>query len=145
MVVTVKMFKPYHIKADSKKLYIIVSPPYFTVAINEEEYKFIPIKAKEMIINRKTKAIENAEVEFAFQKGTDIIYITMTDFILDPDFIALLDSIAAPFYVNDVNEYDDGENDILIEELERLNKFRLIDKALDERDEKTFYALSELL
>lgn len=144
MVVTVKELKPYHIKADSAKLYVIVSPPYFTVYINKEEYQFVPMKAREIIVNRRTKLIENLEAEFAFQKGENIIYITMSELILMPDFVILLDSIAAPFYIRTTEQINE-ENDIIIDELERLNKIRLIDKALDERDEDTFYTLLKLL
>ncbi|UJL48284.1 IDEAL domain-containing protein [Virgibacillus sp. NKC19-16] len=143
-MVTVKEFKPYHIKADSAKLYVIVSPPYFTVYINKEEYQFVPMKAREIIVNRRTKMIENLEAEFAFQKGENIIYIAMSELILMPDFVILLDSIAAPFYIG-TTEQINVENEIIIDELERLNKIRLIDKALDERDEDAFYTLLKLL
>lgn len=144
MMVTVKMLKPYHIKADPNKLYVIVSPPYFTVSINKEEYQFVPMKAREIIINRRTRLIENVEAEFAFQKGENVIYIAMSELILMPDFVVQLDSIAAPFYIRPI-EHTDEVNDVIIDELERLNKRRLIDKALDERDEDAFYELLKLL
>ncbi|WP_373893405.1 IDEAL domain-containing protein [Virgibacillus natechei] len=144
MVVTVKKLKPYHIKADSTNLYVIVSPSYFTVVINNEEYQFVPMKAREIIVNRRTKLIDNLEDEFAFQKGENVIYITMSELILMPDFVILVDSIAAPFYIKNTEQINE-ENNVIIEKIERLNVIRLIDKALDERDENAFYALLKLL
>ena len=142
---TVKHLKAYHIKADANYLYIIVSPPNFTLLINGEEFQLLPTKAKEIIIHRREKKIANPDVEFAFQKSKDIIYITMIELMRIPDFLTLISSIAAPFFLEDTFEYREVADEILIDELERLNIKRLIDKALDERDEKMFYALLKLL
>src|SRR5699024_11748014 len=40
--ITVKRLKPYHIKADTNHLYVIVSPENFTLQINGEHYRFVP-------------------------------------------------------------------------------------------------------
>jgi len=145
--ITVKRLKPYHIKADANHLYVIVSPENFTLQINGEHYQFVPYKAKEIIVNRKTKKIANPEVEFAFQKGGQIIYISMKQLMKLVDFLHFLNPITKPFYVEGEEEvhHDVNENEIIMDELDRLNIKRLIDKSLDERDEAAFYTLQKFL
>lgn len=141
----IKNLKPYHIKADANYLYVIVSPPYFTLLINGEEFQFIPARAKEIVINRRTKKIANPKAEFAFQKNDDILYITMTELMRMPAFLTLLDPIANPFFTGAAKQQKVDENEVIMDELERLNIRRLIDKSLDERDKESFYTLLKLL
>ncbi|HLR65644.1 IDEAL domain-containing protein [Virgibacillus alimentarius] len=143
-MVSVKKFKPYYIKSDTDYVRLILGYRYFTIFINGEEYQFIPIRSKEIKINRKTRKIENIEDQFAFQKGNDVIYITMNELIYLPDFLIHVYDIAKPYYT-DIQEQNDETNEIIIAELERLNIKRLIDKALDERDEQSFFTLINLL
>src|SRR5699024_2348603 len=143
-MVSVKKFKPYYIKSDTDYVRLILCYRYITIFINGEEYQFIPIKTKEIKINRKTRKNENIEDQFAFQKGNDVIYITMNELIYLPDFLIHVYDIAKPYYT-DIQEQNDETNEIIIAELERLNIKRLIDKALDERDEQSFFTLINLL
>lgn len=145
-VISVKMLKPYYIKADDEFVRIILAYQYFSVSINKHVYQFIPIEAKEIRINRRTQKVENVGSRFAFQKGKEIIYMTMTELITLPDFLTQLHHIAKPYY-EELHEMDEvaSENRLILEELEKSNLKRLIDKALDERDEKMFHELVKLL
>jgi uncharacterized protein YpiB (UPF0302 family) len=140
------MLKPYYIKADEQFVRIILAYQYFSVVINKKVYQFIPIEGKEIRINRRTRKVENVGSRFAFQKGKEIIYLTMTELITLPDFLTQLHHIAKPYY-NVESEVDKISLEIerVMEELEKINIKRLIDKALDERDEKTFRELVRLL
>ncbi|HLR40962.1 MAG TPA: IDEAL domain-containing protein [Virgibacillus sp.] len=147
-MLTVKMLKPYYVKVDREYLRLILGYQYFTVFMNDAEYEFIPTESKEIKINRRTRKIENIEDKFAFQKGTDVIYITMNELIYLPDFMIHLYDIAKPYYTRDIDAKQQEENDMneaIIDELERLNVKRMIDKALDERDEESFYTLLKML
>ncbi len=140
------MLKPYYIKADDQFVRIILAYQYFSVVINKIVYQFIPIEGKEIRINRRTRKVENVGSRFAFQKGKEIIYLTMTELITLPDFLTQLHNIAKPYYntgqeINEVN----AEIELVMEELVKINIKRLIDKALDERDEETFRKLVKLL
>lgn len=142
------MLKPYYIKSDQKHVRVILAYQYFSVFISEQVYHFIPIDAKEIIINRQTKKIVNIEDRFAFQKGQDIIYISMTELISLPDFLIQLYFIVESYYAQNKIEHKEKENpelDIVIEKLERDNIKRLIDKALDKRDAEEFHSLVKLL
>lgn len=148
-MLTVKMLKPYYIKTDEKYIRVILAYQYFAIFMNGEVYQFIPKEEKEIQIHRATQKVVNLESKFAFQRGKDVIYISMTDLISLPDFLSQLHSIVESYYTTHNKEepstHERAEIDIIIEGLERNNIRRLIDQALDEKDEKTFYTLSQLL
>jgi IDEAL domain len=145
-VISVKMLKPYYIKADDHYVRIILAYQYFSVIINKRVYQFIPIEGKEIRINRRTRKVENVGSRFAFQKGKDIVYMTMTELISLPDFLTQLHNIVKPYYegYEEVDQHQ-FENKLVIEELEKLNIKRLIDQALDEKNEEKFRELVRLL
>ncbi|RKQ35593.1 IDEAL domain-containing protein [Oceanobacillus halophilus] len=143
-MVTVKMLKPYYIKTDNEYVRIVLAYQYFSVVINEKDYQFIPIEANEFRINRRTQKVENVEAKFAFQNGKDVVYLTLAKLITLPDFLQQLHSIAGSYYIRENQETNDKNNiesAVIIDELEKMNVLRLIDKALDERDEVAFNEL----
>ncbi|PAV30998.1 hypothetical protein CIL05_04625 [Virgibacillus profundi] len=147
-MLTVKMLKPYYIKADDSYVRVILAYQYFSVMINKKVYQFIPVEAKEIRINRKTYKVENIDAKFAFQKGKDVVYVTMGELISLPDFLNQLYSIVEPYYVKDINlSKNEQKNEVsdFIDQMERNNVKRMIDIALDERDEEAFNALIKLL
>lgn len=148
-MVTVKKLKPYYIKTDKEYVRIVLAYQYFSVVIKEKDYQFIPIEANEIRINRRTQKVENVDAKFAFQSGKDVVYLTMAKLITLPDFLEQLHSIASTYYISETDENSsekqDIESAIIIDELEKLNVKRLIDKALDERDEQAFNELIKYL
>ncbi|WP_068673120.1 IDEAL domain-containing protein [Oceanobacillus sp. Castelsardo] len=151
-MVSVKMLKPYYIKTDKEYVRIVLAYQYFSVVINEKDYQFIPIEANEFRINRRTQKVENVDAKFAFQNGKEVVYLTLAKLITLPDFLQQLHSIASSYYINDDKENDENdivengfESAIIMEELEKMNVRRLIDKALDERNEQAFNELIKYL
>ncbi len=145
-MLTVKTLKPYYIKSDPDYVRLILGYQYFTVFINDEEYQFIPVEAKEIKIDRRTRKIVNTADKFAFQKNKDIIHVTMNELIYHPDFMIHLYDIAKPYYIADDAEKEQNSGvEMIVQELERLNVKRLIDKALDERDHLMFKKLVNML
>lgn len=149
-LVTVKTLKPYYIKVDARAIRVILAYRHFSVLINDELYQFIPIEAKEIRINRKTRRIENIGARFAFQKDKDIIYIAMTKLISLPDFLLQLYSIVESYLAEEKNELEqlhlsDESVLTLIQQLERQNIKRLIDYSLDNRDKEAFHKLVKLI
>jgi|SRR5690625_4663999 len=149
-MVTVKMLKPYYIKMNSEYIRIILAYQYFSLLIDNKLYHFVPIEGREILINRKTKKVVNTETKFAFQKGKDIIYITMKKLTSLVDFMDQLSEIIRPYYENSIVVYNesielsDSTNE-LIRKLELDNIKRLIDKSLDERDIESFEELTKML
>ncbi|MEC5422881.1 IDEAL domain-containing protein [Virgibacillus sp. C22-A2] len=144
-MLTVKTLKAYRIKVDIDYIYLSVSPPYFTILIEGDEYQFLPIEDKVIKLNRTSKKIENLNAKFAFQKDDEIIYITMTELISMSDFLNQLYLIAKDYYYQNTMEYTAPEIKCIVDELEHLNIKRMIDRALDNRDEAAFYTLLKLL
>jgi len=145
-LVSVKILKPYYIKTTEQTIRVILAYQYFAMFINNQVYHFVPIEAKEIRINRKTRKIENVAARFAFQKGKDVVYMTMTELISLPEFLTQLDTICEPYYVTmDTDTQDEHYVSEVIDELEYWNVKRLIDKALDERDYEAFQELVKWL
>lgn len=141
-MVSIKLLKPYFIKMNSEYIRIILAYQYFSLLINKKVYHFVPIEGQEILINRKTKQVINTETKFAFQKGKDIIYITIKKLTTLEDFMDQIEQIIKPYYNNEaVEEQGSKEVTLLIKELELQNFKRLIDKALDNNDKATFRKL----
>src|SRR5699024_4111041 len=97
-MVTVKMLKPYYIKMNSEYIRVILAYQYFSLLINNNMYQIDSIEGKENIDNRKTKQVVNTETKFTFQKGKDVIYMTMKKLTSLSDFMDQLESIVQPYY-----------------------------------------------
>ena len=146
-VMTVNMLKPYYIKADNNHVRIILAYRYFSILINNQLYHYVPSEANEIKVNRQTKEIVNLKAKFAFQKGKDMVYLKMTELISLPDFLIQLYFIVESYYAQTEkdNKEENPETTAIIEELERQNIKRFIDKALDEKDAETFHELVKYL
>lgn len=144
-MVTVKLLKPYYIKMSADYIRVILAYQYFSLLINNQVYHFIPVEGKEIRINRKTKQVVNTETKFAFQKGNDTIYITMKKLTSLTDFMDQLTNIVEPYYTDNISKLEDEINKDLFEKIERDNILRLVDQALDEKDQASFNYLIELL
>lgn len=139
---------------NSEYIRVILAYQYFSLFINKQVYHFVPIEGQEILVNRRTKKVVNTETKFAFQRGKDVIYITMKKLTSLVDFMDQLEEIIQPYYEPETEEKshvaqsDKDLNDVtalIIKELEVQNIKRLIDQALDAQDEKSFYELSQLL
>jgi len=147
-MVTVKMLKPYYVKTEEKYIRIILAYQYFSIIMNKKVYQFIPVKSTEVRINRKTKKIENVDDVFAFQKGKEVLTISMSQLISIPGFLEMLHRIAESYYLpEDTQEVSEQQKalDQLISELEYENVRRLIDKAIDNDDKEAFLELTSTL
>lgn len=138
-MLALKTLKPFYIKADEDYVYIVLTSHGFSVCLSEEIYDFVPLEDTEIKINRRTKEVINKEGIFTFQKEDNILHIRMEELGLIPDFIIQIHALADYYYYDD--HMSKAEIDDLMNQLERNNLKKLIDRALDERDEKTFYTL----
>lgn len=147
-VLTIKSLKPYRITYDEKYIYITLAYRHFDVFINNAVYQFIPIEAKVVQLDRYTRKITNTNVRFAFQKENKIVYVQMADLMVLPQFLHGLNRMINRFFEKKLFKELDSKtdnNDLIIYELERENIKRLIDRALDEKDEKKFKQLVKQL
>jgi uncharacterized protein YpiB (UPF0302 family) len=105
-------------------------------------YQFIPVESKQIRINRASGRVENIDAKFAFQKGKNVIYMSMAELISTPGFLMHLHTIAQP-YLRERPAL--GEKERLFHELEMMNLKNLIDRALDDHNEERFYELTAIL
>src|SRR5690625_2983469 len=147
-MLTIKNLKPYRVTCDDKYIYVTLAYRYFDVIIHKEVYQFIPIEAKIVKLDRNTRQIINKDAQFAFQKDNKIVYVQMTELMILPQFLHGLNKIIDSFFEKNATTKQKGylENvDLIIYQLERENIKRLIDIALDEKDEQTFNRLVKKL
>src|SRR5699024_8903413 len=132
-MVSVKLLKPYYIKMNSEYIRIILAYQYFSLFINKKVYHFVPIEGQEILVNRRTKKVVNTETKFAFQKGKDVIYITMKKLTSLVDFMDQLEEIIEPYY----EEEENNERKLVVQPKEKLNEMTtLIVNELEEQNVK---------
>lgn len=150
-MVSVKLLKPYYIKMNAEYIRVILAYQYFSIVINKKVYHFIPLEGQEILVNRRTKKVVNTETKFAFQNENDIVYLTMKKLVSLEDFISQLDAIIKPYekhlQSDDrlVKEDIDRQTALFVQKLEKQNILRMIDQALDEKDEEAFRQLVSLI
>src|SRR5699024_7653958 len=108
-------------------------------------YHFVSQDNYEVLLDRNTRKIENTDDRFAFQKGKDSVYMSMRELISLPDFLYHIHAITEPYFVDHPEIKKTHEHHSVIDEHEQINIKRLIDRALDERDETTFYQRVKML
>ena len=139
----VKLMKPFYSKQEGQIRKLVFAYQYFSILKDDELFHFIPVEGKEIIINIKTYKVENLSEVFVFQKGNRFIRLPLYQLLLVSDIhihlqtILQLDDMGDNEIMNDVQE----EAEVAIQELEEENRYRMIDYALQERNEILFNML----
>ncbi|WP_217588483.1 IDEAL domain-containing protein [Lentibacillus saliphilus] len=148
-MLTVKELKPYDLTVDYDYVRVMLAYHYFSIDLNGVVYQFVPKKDKEIIVHRSTQKIVNTDAVLTFQNEQDIQYIKMIDLMSVPEFLLELYGITNSYLKNTAKPYEDwGGNDdveLVMAHIENENIRRMIDKALDERNEVLFYKLIKKL
>ncbi|MBN8235109.1 IDEAL domain-containing protein [Halobacillus kuroshimensis] len=144
-MLNIKMLKPYYVKEDKRFIRIVLAYQYFSLFIDDELYQFIPMEAREIIIDRNRQKVHNVFDIFVFQRGKNMVYVSVADLLQLPEFLTHLHSIVSPYYEEgiDISQQSSKEVRAIIRELEKENLRRLIDKAIDEDDQEAFQVLTE--
>ncbi|WP_101842993.1 IDEAL domain-containing protein [Halobacillus sp. Marseille-P3879] len=146
-MLNIKMLKPYYVKEDHRFIRVVLAYQYFSLFIDDELYQFIPMESREIIIDRKSKRVHNVFDIFVFQRGKRIVYVSVADLLKLPDFITHLHAITSPYETKAVIAKPDQKNKELenvIDDLEKENLRRLINRAIDRADKKAFTELSDV-
>ncbi|CDQ38978.1 MULTISPECIES: IDEAL domain-containing protein [Virgibacillus] len=142
-----KSSRPNSIKFDQDYLYVNIRNIDFSFNYNGKTFTYVPSAGKEIIINQKTLALENARTLFAFGHRTETIYLNLSYLLHMPSFVKELNIILAnrDYAIKTAAYASNYTNDLIIDQLEQWNVKRLIDKALDNKDEHAFNELLKLL
>ncbi len=142
-MLSVKRFKPYYIKEERDCIRVVLAYQYFSLLLDDKVYQFVPLESREIIVNRETRQVENQDDVFVFQKGKEYNRLPLSDLIRLKDFITQLNTIIHPYLTNSPTILDEAKT--VIEQLEKENLKRLIDKALEAGDQARFKKLSGML
>ena len=146
-MIQVQFMKPFYTKVTGKNLRLVFAYQYFSIVKDDELYHFVPVEGKEMIVNLETKQIENLSEIFVFQRGNRFIRMPLYQLLLISNVHEHLSPILdkASTHEETVNllpkDEEVSEVQKLIRQFEEDNINRLIDEALEQRDEKRFYQL----
>ncbi|MGP4064528.1 IDEAL domain-containing protein [Oceanobacillus sp. M65] len=145
-MVIIKSFLPFRIGLSSSAIYVKLSVGGFVVLINGKEFHYTPNGATSIHVNRTTGEVSNKDAVFVFRHGKEEERISMYELLFCSDFLIYLQAFIKPYTPSKTTPpWDLDELDILFDQLELANIKRSIDKALDERDEATFYSLLKML
>lgn len=146
-MITVQFMKPFYTKISGSTLRLVFAYQYFSIIKDDEVYHFIPIDGKEMIVNLNTMQVENLSDVFVFQRGNRFMRLPLYQLLLVSNVHEYLKPI-----LNETTEGENFEGELeeatmeaeiveLIFSLEEANLSRLIDNALEQRNEELFYDL----
>ncbi|RUL53197.1 MULTISPECIES: IDEAL domain-containing protein [Lysinibacillus] len=146
-MIQVQFMKPFYTKVNGKNLRLVFAYQYFSIVKDDELYHFVPVEGKEMIVNLETKQIENMSEIFVFQRGNRFIRMPLYQLLLISNvhehLSPILEKASTKEETVNLLPKDEEESEVkkMIRHLEELNLDRLIDEALEKRDEKRFYDL----
>lgn len=140
----VKRMEPFYTKRDGARLKMVFAYQYFSIIKDEELFHFIPVEGKEIVINLSSLQIENLSEVFVFQKGSRFIRLPLYQLLLVSNIHDHLELILDELELKRGEQLLEApsEVDLLIRELEDCNRLRLIDQALEQRDEALFHKLA---
>lgn len=146
-MIQVQFMKPFFTKVNGKNLRLVFAYQYFSIVKDDELYHFVPVEGKEMIIDLETKQIENLSEIFVFQRGNHFIRLPLYQLLLISNVHDHLTPILEKASTHEesisllTKEEEESDMQKMIRQLEDQNLERLIDQALERRDEKGFLEL----
>jgi len=140
-MILVQLMKPFYTKYEGNSIKMAFAYQYFSIRKDDELFHFIPVEGKEIILNAQTLQVENLSEVFVFQKGNRFIRLPLYQLLLVSDIHTHLQTI-----LEEANQIDTKEVSIegtkeVIQQLELQNLERMIDFALETRDEALFNQL----
>ena len=146
-MIKVQFMKPFYTKVSGEKLRLVFAYQYFSITKDEEIFHFIPIEGKEMIVDLNTLQVENLSEVFVFQRGNRFVRLPLYQLLLVSNvhehLMPLIENVTThvkPPQAEKVYEFN-AEVEGIVRVLEEENLARLIDDALESRNEALFHDL----
>lgn len=142
----IRRIEPFYTKRDGDRLKLVFAYQYFSILKDDELFHFIPVEGKEIIINLKTLQIENLSDVFVFQKSSRFIRLPLYQLLLVSNIHDHLQLILSDLELQDETKQafiaaTEEVRELLVA-LEESNRLRMIDYALENRDEQLFDELT---
>ncbi|EPD51910.1 transcriptional regulator [Paenisporosarcina sp. FSL H8-0542] len=140
----VQLMKPFYSKLEGQKMKLVFAYQYFSIKKDDELFHFIPVEGKEIIVNMNTYQVENLSEVFVFQKGNRFIRLPLYQLLLVSDIHMHLQTILQHGEPEDREPASDVKKEAneFISLLEQANRSRMIDYALQMRDQSLFDRLT---
>lgn len=145
-MIHVQHMKPFYTKLSGDQLRLVFAYQYFSIAKDDETFHFIPIEGKEMVVNLNTMQVENLSEVFVFQRGNRFIRLPLYQLLLVSNvhehLMPILENVTQNEQLFETAAFElSSETVEVIRLLEEQNLARLIDEALENRDEALFHDL----
>lgn len=144
----IEFMKPFFAKYSGQKLRLVFAYQYLSIKKDGEIFHFIPIEGKEIIIDAKTRQVNNLSDVFVFQRGNRFVRLALYQLLLVSNVFEHLDPIInstipknALIQDSEVELVKSEEIDALVNYLEKQHLLKEIDNALDQREEERFTQL----
>ncbi|MEC1177291.1 transcriptional regulator [Metasolibacillus meyeri] len=133
----ISYLKPLYTKIVEGKLHLAFAYQHLSILKEDEQFHFIPLDGKEMVVNLKTYKIENVSDVFVFQNGSRFMRLPLHQLLLISNIYDYLLPIIEEKTVNNCDYNKDEINEeinYLMEEIMQFHQENLIDKLLDAKD-----------
>lgn len=144
-MLSVKRMTPFYTSKEDFRLRLVFAYQYFSIVKGQEVFQFVPIEGKEIVINMKSLQVENLGEVFVFQRGSRFIRLPLYQLLLISDLHLHLSGVLEGIFhlAPELSEPQAREIEQLIGELERENRLRMIDYALESNNRQLFAELTE--
>jgi len=146
-MIQVEFMKPFYTKMTGTKLRLVFAYQYFSITKEEEVFHFIPIEGKEIIVDLNSMQVENLSEVFVFQRGNRFVRLPLYQLLL----VSNVHEYLLPIIENVSDKVKPSQNELpqevneevesIVRSLEEHNLSRLIDDALESRNEALFHDL----
>lgn len=148
-MITIQFMKPFYQKRKGNELRLVFAYQYLSIMKDDEVFHFIPIEGKEILVDLEQRQVTNLSEVLVFQRGNRFLRIPLYQLLL----ISNIHEFLAPHIEEALGtgvpkEEREAEEDIeeetlsVLKEIELQNLERLIDRALEEKNEEKFYELA---
>lgn len=146
IMLKIRKIEPFYTKRDGDRLKLVFAYQYFSILKDDELFHFIPVEGKEIIINLKTLQIENLSDVFVFQKSSRFIRLPLYQLLLVSNIHDHLQVILSDLELEGETKQafiaaTEEVRELLVE-LEEYNRLRMIDYALENRNQQLFDELT---
>jgi len=148
-MLSVQRMTPFFTSQEDYRLRLVFAYQYFSIIKGSEVFHFIPAEGKEIIINMKNLQVENLAEVFVFQRGTRFIRLPLYQLLLISDLHQHLKTIMEGSMNMDIDIEMQPPVEVsneaieLIGSLESENRLRMIDYALETKNQQLFNVLTE--
>ena len=150
-MIKVKHMKPFYTKVEGKKLRLVFAYQYISIFKEDEEFHFVPMEGKQLIVDIETRQVQNLSDVFVFQKGNKFIRLPVYQLLLVSNIHEYLMPLINSVNIENPKIYEKDEMHIeinhttekLMDEIMEFHKDNLINFHLEVKNYDELEKLQE--